>query len=202
MANEKNLSIEPLPDEEWRDVVGYEGLYQVSNLGRVKSLSKRIVYKDGREYNYPSKVMKNQKVSTGYRKVMLYGVNGNKQYYVHRLVAETFIPNPNNLSDVNHKDGCKTNNILSNLEWRSRSDNQKHAYKNGLNWVHMDEAIKERSRPVIQFTPDGKLVAEYPSTMEASRITNYTQSRIATYCRGENKRFLTYKGYIWRYKNE
>lgn len=202
MANEKNLSIEPLPNEEWRDVVGYEGLYQVSNLGRVKSLSRRIVYKDGREYNYPSKVMKNQKVGTGYRSVTLYGVNGKKQYSVHRLVAETFIPNPNNLSDVNHKDGCKTNNILSNLEWLSRSDNQKHAYKNGLNWVHMDEAIKECSRPVLQFTPDGKLVAEYPSTMEASRITNYTQSRIATYCRGENKRFLTYKGYIWRYKDE
>ena len=202
MADKKNLSIEPLPDEEWRDVVGYEGLYQVSNLGRVKSLSRRIVYKDGREYNYPSKVMKNQKVSTGYRSVTLYRVNGKKQYYVHRLVAETFIPNPNNLIDVNHKDGCKTNNILSNLEWCSRSDNQKHAYKNGLNWVHMDEAIKERSRPVIQFTPDGKLVAEYSSTMEASRITNYNQSRIATYCRGENKRFLTYKGYIWRYKNE
>ena len=78
MANKKNLSIEPLPDEEWRDVVGYEGLYQVSNLGRVKSLSRRIVYKDGREYNYPSKVMKNRKVSTGYRSVMLYGVNGKK----------------------------------------------------------------------------------------------------------------------------
>ena len=134
MANKKNLSIEPLPNEEWRDVVGYEGLYQVSNMGRVKSLSRRIVYKDGREYNYPSKVMKNQKVSTGYRSVTLYRVNGKKQYYVHRLVAETFIPNPNNLSDVNHKDGCKTNNILSNLEWCSHSDNQKHAYKNGLNW--------------------------------------------------------------------
>ena len=134
MADKKNLSIEPLPDEEWRDVVGYEGLYQVSNMGIVKSLSRRIVYKDGREYNYPSKVMKNQKVSTGYRSVTLYRVNGKKQYYVHRLVAETFIPNPNNLSDVNHKDGCKTNNILSNLEWCSHSDNQKHAYKNGLNW--------------------------------------------------------------------
>ena len=129
MADKKNLSIEPLPDEEWRDVVGYEGLYQVSNLGRVKSLSRRIVYKDGREYNYPSKVLKNQKISTGYIGVMLYGVDGNKQYFVHRLVAETFIPNPNNLSDVNHKDGCKTNNILSNLEWCSHSDNQKHAYK-------------------------------------------------------------------------
>lgn len=138
MADKKNLSIEPLPDEEWRDVVGYEGLYQVSNLGRVKSLSRRIVYKDGREYNYPSKVLKNQKVGAGFRSVMLYGVNGNKQYFVHRLVAETFIPNPNNLSDVNHKDGCKTNNILSNLEWCSHSDNQTRAYKNGLDWVHMD----------------------------------------------------------------
>ena len=101
----ENLSVESLPNEEWRDIVGYEGLYQVSNLGRVKSLPKRIVYKDGREYIYPSKVMKNQKVSTGYRYVTLYSVNGRRQYYVHRLVAETFIPNPNNLEDVNHKDG-------------------------------------------------------------------------------------------------
>ena len=138
MADKKNLSIEPLPNEEWRDVVGYEGLYQVSNLGRVKSLSRRIVYKDGREYNYPSKVLKNQKISTGYIGVMLYGVDEKKQYYVHRLVAETFVPNPNNLSYVNHKDGCKTNNTISNLEWCSHSDNPKHAYKNGLNLAHMD----------------------------------------------------------------
>lgn len=202
MANKKNLSIEPLPNEEWRDVVGYEGLYQVSNLGRVKSLSRRIVYKDGREYNYPSKVIKNQKVSTGYRSVMLYGVNGKKQYYVHRLVAETFIPNPNNLSDVNHKDGCKTNNILSNLEWCSRSDNQKHAYKNGLNWAHMDEAIKERSRPVIQYTSSGEVIAEYASTRKASKASGFNQGRISQYCRCENKKHSTYKGYIWRYKDE
>ena len=202
MADKKNLSIEPLPDEEWRDVVGYEGLYQVSNMGRVKSVPRLILYCDGRRRFYNERIVKSQKVSTGYRNVSLYRNAVVEHIYVHRLVAETFIPNPNNLSDVNHKDGCKTNNILSNLEWCSRSDNQKHAYKNGLNLVHMDEAIKERSRPVIQFTPDGKFVAEYPSTMEASRITNYAQSRIATYCRGENKRFLTYKGYIWRYKDE
>ena len=137
-----NLSVESLPNEEWRDIVGWEGLYQVSNLGRVKSLSRSIVYKDGREYTYPSKIIKNQKVSTGYRSVMFYGVNGKKQYYVHRLVAETFIPNPKNLGDVNHKDCCKTNNIIINLEWCSRSDNIKHAYKNGLICAHMDEAIK------------------------------------------------------------
>ena len=75
----KNLSIESLPNEEWRDVVGWEGLYQVSNLGRVKSLPRRIVYKDGREYIYPSKVMKNQKVGTGYRCVIFYGMNGRRK---------------------------------------------------------------------------------------------------------------------------
>lgn len=198
----KNLSIESLPNEEWSNVVGWEGLYQVSNLGRVKSLSKRIVYKDGRVYIHPSRIMKNQKISTGYRSVMFYGASGKKQYYVHRLVAETFIPNPNNLGDVNHKDGCKTNNILSNLEWCSRSDNIKHAYKNGLSWVHMDEAIKERSRPVIQYAPSGKIIAEYASASKAARANGCNQGQISRYCRGENKKYRAYKGYIWRYKDD
>ena len=198
----ENLSIESLPNEEWRDIVGYEGLYQVSSLGRVKSLPRSIMYKDGREYVYPSKVLKNLKISTGYRSVTLYGANGKKQYYVHRLVAETFIPNPQNLGDVNHKDGCKTNNILFNLEWCNRSDNQKHAYKNGLNWVHMDEAIKERSRPVIQYAPSGEVVAEYASASKAAKASGYNQGQISKYCRGENKKHSTYKGYIWRYKED
>ena len=198
----KNLSIESLPNEEWRDVVGWEGLYQVSNLGRVKSLSKRIVYKDGRVYVHPPRVMKNQKISTGYRSVMFYGANGKKQYYVHRLVAETFILNPNNLGDVNHKDGCKTNNILINLEWCSRSDNIKHAYKNGLSLAHMDEAIKECSRPVIQYAPSGEIIAEYSSANKAAKASGYNQGQISKYCRVENKKHSTYKGYIWKYKEE
>ena len=198
----ENLSIESLHNEEWRDVVGWEGLYQVSNLGRVKSLSRSIVYKDGREYTYPSKIIKNQKVSTGYRSVMFYGVNGKKQYYVHRLVAETFIPNPQNLVDVNHKDCCKTNNILINLEWCSRSDNIKHAYKNGLICAHMDEAIKKRSRPVIQYAPSGEFISEYSSANKAAKASGCNQGQISKYCRGENKKHSTYKGYIWRYKDD
>ena len=197
-----NLSVESLPNEEWRDVFGWEGLYQVSHLGRVKSLSRSIVYKDGRECTYPSKIIKNQKVSTGYRSVMFYGVNGKKQYYVHRLVAETFIPNPKNLGDVNHKDCCKTNNILINLEWCSRSDNIKHAYKNGLICAHMDEAIKKRSRPVIQYAPSGEIVAEYDSASKAAKASGYNQGQISKYCRGENKKHSTYNGYIWKYKEE
>ena len=127
----ENLSIESLHNEEWRDVVGWEGLYQVSNLGRVKSLSRSIVYKDGREYKYPSKIIKNQKVSTGYRSVTLYRVNGKKQYSVHRLVAETFIPNPNKYLEVNHKDENKHNNCVSNLEWCTS------LYNNTYNNVHL-----------------------------------------------------------------
>ena len=198
----ENLSIESLPNEEWRDVVGWEGLYQVSNLGRVKSLPRCIEHKDGREFFYPSKVIKNQKIGTGYRSVVLHRANIKNQYDVHRLVAETFIPNPNNLSDVNHKDGCKTNNILSNLEWCSRSDNLKHAYKNGLNRVHIDEAIKERSRPVIQHAPSGEIIAEYASARKAAKASGYNQGQISQYCRSENKKYNTYKGYIWRYKDE
>ena len=198
----ENLSIESLPNEEWRDVVGWEGLYQVSNLGRVKSLPRCIEHKDGREFFYPSKVIKNQKIGTGYRSVVLHRANIKNQYDVHRLVAETFIPNPNNLSDVNHKDGCKTNNILSNLEWCSRSDNLKHAYKNGLSRVHIDEAIKECSRPVIQHAPSGEIIAEYASARKAAKASGYNQGRISQYCRGENKKYSTYKGYIWRYKDE
>lgn len=162
-----NLSVESIPNEEWRDIVGWEGLYQVSNLGRVKSLSRSIVYKDGREYTYPSKIIKNQKVSTGYRSVMFYGVNGKKQYYVHRLVAETFIPNPKNLGDVNHKDGCKTNNIILNLEWCSRSDNIKHAYKKGLICAHMDEAIKNVHAQLFNMRQAVKLL---PNTLLQTRL--------------------------------
>jgi hypothetical protein len=197
----ENLSIESLPNEEWRDIVGYEGLYQVSNLGRVKSLPKRIVYKDGREYIYPSKVMKNQKVSTGYRYVTLYSVNGRRQYYVHRLVAIAFIPNLNNERDINHIDGCKTNNIASNLEWCSRSENIKHAYDRGLHRVNMEEAIMACSRPVLQYTPKGEFVAEYASASKAAKANGYNQTQISKYCRKENKRHITYKGYIWRYKD-
>ena len=197
----ENLSIESLPNEEWRDIVGYEGCYQVSNLGRVKSLPRHLMYDDGRAYFYPEKVIKNQRVSTGYRCVTLYGVNGRRQHYVHRLVAIAFIPNLNAANDINHIDGCKTNNIASNLEWCSRSENIKHAYDMGLNRVHMDEAIIACSRPVLQYTPRGEFVAEYASASKAAKANGYNQTQISKYCRKENKRHITYKGYIWRYKD-
>ena len=117
--------------EIWKDVAGYEGLYQVSNLGNVKSLS----------YNHTKKpkVLKNIKMSIGYESISLFKDKVSKVFYIHRLVANAFIENKNNLPTVNHIDGIKSNNIVSNLEWMSFSDNNKHAHLIGLNFAKKGE---------------------------------------------------------------
>lgn len=108
-------------NEIWKDIVGYEGLYQVSNLGRVKSL----IY---------SKILKefNDGRCDGYSKIKLYKDKSNKTIKISRLVAIAFLPNYNNLPVVNHIDGNKQNNSVNNLEWVTHSENQKHAIRTGL----------------------------------------------------------------------
>ena len=109
--------------KEWKPVVGYEGLYEVSNMGRVKSL-KRLRTKE--------RIIAQFQNHRGYARVTLWKDNSQKKYSVHRLVAEAFIPNPNNLPEVNHIDGDKQNNHMDNLEWCTRSENILHAYRTGL----------------------------------------------------------------------
>ena len=113
--------------EIWKDIEDYEGLYQVSNLGKVKSLPKLVNRKNNSKYLTNEKILK--PLSFGYARVIL----SNKSYSVHRLVAEAFIPNPNNLPIINHKDGNKQNNCIDNLEWCDYSYNNKEAYRIGLN---------------------------------------------------------------------
>lgn len=189
-------------EEIWKDVEGYEGLYQVSNLGRIKSLPRWIEFSDGRVRFYQEKIKKDKKVSTGYRQVTLYRNCVNEYFYVHRLVAGAFIPNPNNLIDINHIDGNKTNNLVTNLEWCSRSENIKHAYDTGLRIAHTGDAIEKKSKAVLQFKEDGTFVAEYPSETEAAKKNMCKQSTISYYCRGNNKHKKMYMGYIWKYKND
>lgn len=117
-------------EEIWKDIKGYEGLYQVSNLGRVKSLP-RVVNHGNYVYKRRGRI-KLSFNSKGYDFIKLHKDTHRKVYLVHRLVAEAFIPNPNNFAVVNHKDGVKTNNFVDNLEWCTASDNTKHAIHTGL----------------------------------------------------------------------
>ena len=159
--------------EQWKAVVGFEGLYEVSDLGRVKSLGNNKTRKE--------KILKQQKHRGGYLFVILYKDGKAKHSKVHRLVAKAFIPNPNNLETVNHRDEVKTNNAASNLEWMTQGDN----------------VIYSRARQVQMLDKQtGELLATFPSTHEAGRVTGIKQSSISECCRGKLK---SAGGYKWRY---
>lgn len=117
-----------MQEEIWIDVVGYEGKFQVSNLGRVKSLHRFYTSGNGGIHEQPEIIMKGTCDNKGYLRVQL----GQKTFKIHRLVAIHFIPNPNNYPQVNHKNCDKKDNRVENLEWCTNSMNQKHAWDNGL----------------------------------------------------------------------
>lgn len=117
--------------EIWKDIESYEGMYQVSSLGRVKSLSRRCSTHWGTRL-VPEKLLCPNVKEAGYLCLDLHKDGKSKEFSIHRLVAQAFIPNPNNLPEVNHKDGDKQNNCVDNLEWCTNLDNVRHAIQNGL----------------------------------------------------------------------
>lgn len=173
--------------EIWLPVKGYEGLYEVSNLGNVRSLNfgrtGQIKLKKPREIRR-------------YLSVNLWKDGEIKTCRVHRLVAEAFIPNQNNLPQVNHKDENKKNNCVENLEWCDSSYNINYGERN----VKVGKKLKNGpcSKPVLQYTKTGELVREWESTREAGR-NGFDQSAVQKCCRG-NTKLKSYKGYIWKYK--
>lgn len=131
-----------MANEIWKDIEGYEGLYQVSTYGNIKSLPK--VRRNGTgTYIQKEKLLKPSNTSTGYKKVELCKDGKRKSFKVHRLVAIAFIPNPDNKPEVNHIDGNKINNNIDNLEWVTSSENSVHAYETGLNSNKKDLDEKE-----------------------------------------------------------
>ena len=118
--------------EEWRDVKGFEGLYQVSNAGDIRSVPRILTLKCGRKRRYKGVTLAKARDSKGYLTAHLTDGKSNKSVRFHRVVAETFIPNPEGLPQVNHIDGDKENNAVSNLEWCSDEYNKAHAEKHGL----------------------------------------------------------------------
>jgi len=169
-------------EEYWKPVEGYEGLYEVSNEGRVRSLN----------YNKTgeTKILRPLMIGGGYLQVQLWKDGKVKMLLVHRLVAITFIPNPDNLPQVNHKNEDKTDNRVVNLEWTTAIENSNYGTRNR----RISEAL---SKPVLQFSKIGRFIQEWSSANEVERVLGFQHSHIAECC---NEKLKSYKGYIWKYK--
>lgn len=175
--------------EVWRDIQDYKGHYQVSNLGRVKSLARRIMRKSGRPQNIKERILGPAESHKGYRLASLSCKGTQKSFRVHRLVLEAFVPNPENKPQCNHKNGIKTDNRAENLEWCIQSENIKHAFRTGL--IQIRE-IQHNSKEIL-CVETGKI---YYSAMEAARQSGINRGNLSACCRGERK---TAGGFRWRY---
>lgn len=181
-----------LPGEVWKDIAGYEGLYQISNTGRVKSLERT------RNMNLPSckkpapvheRILTFGK-SLGYRSVILAKDGINRHFRVHKLVALAFIPNPENKPQINHKDGDKHNNFVENLEWATPKENQQHAIATGLR-------NGESYRKIVnQYSRDGKFIRSWSGYVEVEQVLGFKRQTLCKCCKGYAP---TAYGYVWRH---
>lgn len=172
-------------NEEWKDIDGYEGLYQISNYGRLRS----FVDKNGHKRIIIRKFQKNTK---GYLQTRIYKNGKGKTVKIHRLVAEAFIPNPDNLPQVNHKDEDKTNNCVWNLEWCDAKYNINYGtLPERISVIHTNHPSK--STPVKQYSIDGQLIAIFPSQAEAARQTGIDQASISNNCTGKISKTHNFK---------
>ena len=160
-------------EEVWEDIAGFEGLYKISNRGRVLRLSKTT---SNRRY-LPNKVRKPVKSSNGYLKIGLTYDKKQVTLLIHRLVAMTFIDNPKNKKEVNHIDGNKENNIVSNLEWNTPLENTKHSNKNGLVNIKGINNIRAKLTESDVFAIRRLLIKGFNSR-EISELFNVTRSSI------------------------
>ena len=182
-----NDEVEIIDDEEWRTIFDFPN-YEVSNKGNIRSKE----YNDSLGHLRSSKKLKKQVNNCGYEYVILSSKEEkHKTLTVHRIVAKTFIPNPEEKEDVNHIDGNKLNNNVNNLEWTTTQENIIKRYEIGIDGNNY--------KRVSQFDKDGNLVGSFPSSYEAERITGIKRTSIGACCRGER---LTAGGYVWKFEIE
>lgn len=169
--------------EIWKPVIGYEGLYEVSNLGKIKSLNYRNTKKEG--------ILSPGINTCGYEQVILAKDKVRKALFVHRIVAEAFLPNKNNYEVVNHKDENPRNNTLDNLEWCSRS-------YNALYGTCQKRRIKKLGKEIEQ-VKDKKVINVFQSISEAGRVLGKKNGSVI--CNALKGRLKTAYDCEWRYKN-
>ena len=188
--------------EIFKDIEGYEGLYQISNFGNVKSLG------NGKSNNYnlcKERILKHD-IMHGHPRISLSKNGKSKHFFVHRLVAFAFIPNPNNYPIINHKDEIKTNNNVDNLEWcdckynsnygtvRERLSNVMKGKK--MSKEAIEKMVNAKSKPILQLTKNGEIICKWKSGAEIKRVLGFHPAAISKVCLGKQK---TSYGYKWKF---
>jgi hypothetical protein len=205
----KNYLLEDIPNEVWKDVINYDGYYQVSNMGRVKSLKK---WRNNGNGGYIQKEHILHQASSGkvhngmnYQQCCL-SVDGVKKHFnMQQIVAIHFVDNPNNYKEVNHIDGNKKNNVWTNLEWTTRQANQLHMYKMGLShgrpsWTAgLFGKDNPHSKIILQLDMMGNPIKEWESLNSASKELKINVGNIGNACRGRCK---SVGGFKWQYKQQ
>lgn len=171
--------------EVWKDVMGYEGLYEISSFGSLKRLKRTTLGKNGVEYNYPELIIKGDYDKDGYIRTTMSKNKNKKTKKLHRLVAEAFIPNPNNYPEVNHLDETKDNNRVSNLEWTTTRGNANHGTRNERITNHPNQRKKVNGwkKPVRIIDLKNGDIKIYESATEAGERIGLHQTLVSRACR-------------------
>lgn len=167
--------------EEWRPIKDYEGLYEVSDLGRVRSLRNK------------NRILKPSNNPNGYQQVTLSKDNNIQAFLIHRLVANAFLDNKQNLPQVNHIDEIRTNNFVTNLEWVTAKQNLKHS---NVCKVMKAAAVKAWEKPVNMYNMYGEFITRFESATKAADFIGGYQQNVSACCYGKIK---SYKGYVFRF---
>lgn len=179
-------------EEVWKNIINFEDYYQISNYGRVKSLERIIFRKNNTTYFQKERIMKLTTNKNGYLYITLRKNNKVKTFLVHRLVAQAFISNPNNLPEINHKDEDKTNNRIENLEWCTNLYNENYGSGNARAGIlHRKE--------VIQYNKNNNYICKYKSGIDAEHQTGIDNASISRCCYNKQKKA---GGFYWRFANE
>lgn len=177
-------------EEIWKDIKGFEGAYQISNLGRVKSLERYVPSSGKTPQKIKEKIRKTFSTTAGYLYVVLSYNHIRKTALIHRLVAEAFIPNPDNLECVNHKDENKQNNIVENLEWCN------YTYNNTYKSIHLRRNLDNVIRKIIQYDLDMNEIKRWDKISDVAKYYNTCIANIIKCCKGDRTHCC---GFKWRY---